>query len=223
MTEMETAMTDTVVHFSGSATRLGVSVSRAVTARNTHQALNELPDAILKDIGVTRSEIPFVAGALEPRYNLPAPGAGWSVARGAALRLPQSVLRLAIVAAVAVSVFAILSTAVLAQDAHDTGLVKWSTNQIIKAITTGERPNGRILMPIMPWSAIFARLRRSSKVCRRPKTKVRVGPRERAGSLAVKSGRRIQRQLRNSAGKRSLKPRRSLAHGPTRPDHYGRA
>ena len=159
-------MTDAVVHFSGSAICPGSSISQAVTARHAHRALNELPDAILKDLGVTRSEIPFVAGALGPRYNTPA--------RGAALRLPQSVLRLAIVTAVIVSMFAILSTAVLAQDAHDTGLVKRSAGQIVKAITTGEGPNGRILMPIMPWSAIFARLRRPSKVSHRPKTKVRV-------------------------------------------------
>lgn len=166
-------MIDAVVHVSGSATRLGVSVSRAVTASNTHQALNELPDAILKDIGVTRSEIPFVVGAPGPGYNTPARGSGSGGARGAA-RLPQSILRLAIVTAVAVSMFAILSTAVFAQDASDTGPAKRAATQIMKAITTGERPNGRILMPIMPWSAVFAGLRRSSKVCHRPKTKVRV-------------------------------------------------
>ena len=149
-------MTDAVVHFSGLAACPGGSVSRAARARNTHRALNELPDAILKDIGVTRSEIPFVAGTLGPRYGV---------------TLPQSALRLAIVTAVAVSMFAILSTAVFA---HDTGLVKRSAEQIMNAMTTGERPNGRILMPIMPWSAIFARLRPCSKISRRPKAKVRV-------------------------------------------------
>jgi hypothetical protein len=152
-------MTNAVVHFSGLAACPGGSVSRAAGARNTHRALNELPDAILKDIGVTRSEIPFIAGTLGPRYGV---------------TLPQSTLRLAIVTAVAVSMFAILSTAVLAHDAHDTGLVKRSADQIMNAMTTGERPNGRILMPIMPWSAIFARLRPSSKISRRPKAKVRV-------------------------------------------------
>lgn len=35
----------------------------------------------------------------------------------------------------------------------ETGLGKWSTDQIITAITTGKRPDGRILAPIMPWHA----------------------------------------------------------------------
>lgn len=40
---------------------------------------------------------------------------------------------------------------------HDTGLGKWSTEDIVTAITTGHRPDGRILAPIMPWHA-FANL-----------------------------------------------------------------
>jgi mono/diheme cytochrome c family protein len=40
---------------------------------------------------------------------------------------------------------------------HDTGLGKWSTEQILAAITKGERPDGRMLAPIMPWHA-FAKL-----------------------------------------------------------------
>jgi mono/diheme cytochrome c family protein len=35
----------------------------------------------------------------------------------------------------------------------ETGLGNWSTAQIIRALTTGVRPDGRILAPIMPWRA----------------------------------------------------------------------
>lgn len=40
---------------------------------------------------------------------------------------------------------------------QDTGLGKWSTDEIAAAITKGQRPDGRILAPIMPWHA-FASL-----------------------------------------------------------------
>jgi mono/diheme cytochrome c family protein len=33
----------------------------------------------------------------------------------------------------------------------ETGLGKWSFKQIVTAITTGVRPDGRMLAPIMPW------------------------------------------------------------------------
>ena len=33
----------------------------------------------------------------------------------------------------------------------ETGLGKWTTEQIATAITTGKRPDGRVLAPIMPW------------------------------------------------------------------------
>jgi mono/diheme cytochrome c family protein len=33
----------------------------------------------------------------------------------------------------------------------ETGLGKWSELDIIKAVRTGERPDGRVLAPIMPW------------------------------------------------------------------------
>jgi len=35
---------------------------------------------------------------------------------------------------------------------RDTGLGKWTKEQIVAAITKGERPDGRILAPIMPWN-----------------------------------------------------------------------
>lgn len=41
-----------------------------------------------------------------------------------------------------------------------TGLGGWSVAQIATAITTGKRPDGRILAPIMPWRA-FAHLTKS--------------------------------------------------------------
>jgi mono/diheme cytochrome c family protein len=36
----------------------------------------------------------------------------------------------------------------------ETGLGKWSAEDIVTAITTGKRPDGRILAPIMPWPAL---------------------------------------------------------------------
>lgn len=35
----------------------------------------------------------------------------------------------------------------------ETGLGDWLTSQIVRALTTGVRPDGRILAPIMPWRA----------------------------------------------------------------------
>jgi len=43
---------------------------------------------------------------------------------------------------------------------NETGLGKWSRDQIIAAIQTGVRPDGRVLAPIMPWRA-FAGLTKS--------------------------------------------------------------
>jgi hypothetical protein len=39
----------------------------------------------------------------------------------------------------------------------ETGIRSWIPEEIVKAIQTGERPDGRILAPIMPWHA-FAKL-----------------------------------------------------------------
>ena len=36
---------------------------------------------------------------------------------------------------------------------HSTGLAEWSDDEIIAAIRTGVRPDGRILAPIMPWQS----------------------------------------------------------------------
>jgi mono/diheme cytochrome c family protein len=40
---------------------------------------------------------------------------------------------------------------------RDTGLGQWSADDIVRAIQTGARPDGRVLAPIMPWHA-FAQL-----------------------------------------------------------------
>jgi mono/diheme cytochrome c family protein len=42
----------------------------------------------------------------------------------------------------------------------ETGLGQWSDDDIVRAIQTGVRPDGRILAPIMPWHA-FAELTKS--------------------------------------------------------------
>jgi mono/diheme cytochrome c family protein len=35
----------------------------------------------------------------------------------------------------------------------ETGLGNWTTDEIVHALQTGERPDGRVLAPIMPWRA----------------------------------------------------------------------
>ena len=45
---------------------------------------------------------------------------------------------------------------------QDTGLGKWSSEEIVTALTKGERPDGRKLAPIMPWHA-FANLTRKDR------------------------------------------------------------
>jgi hypothetical protein len=37
---------------------------------------------------------------------------------------------------------------------RETGLGKWSAQQIVTAITTGKRPDGRMLAPMMPWRGL---------------------------------------------------------------------
>src|SRR4029078_2416348 len=43
---------------------LARSLQRAMIAVDTCRALDELPDKLLRDIGLTRSELPFIAGEL---------------------------------------------------------------------------------------------------------------------------------------------------------------
>lgn len=107
-------MTDIVVHLSNAASRDGR------IAYGMRRLLDELPDAVLKDIGLARGDIPYVIGKLVPKRRNPARGAldrfDWSaVWRNATmLRLPDTVLRLALVAMAVVSAVYILSSAVFA-------------------------------------------------------------------------------------------------------------
>jgi len=39
---------------------------------------------------------------------------------------------------------------------NETGIGTWTAQQIVTAITTGKRPDGRILAPIMPWRGLSA-------------------------------------------------------------------
>jgi hypothetical protein len=80
------------------------------------RALDELPDAVLKDIGLARSDIPFIGGKLVYKCKDPARDAinrfDWNaVWRNATiLRLPETVFHLTLVAAATVSAVFILSS-----------------------------------------------------------------------------------------------------------------
>ena len=107
-------MTNVVLHLSSATSRYSQIV------HGMPRALDELPDAVLKDIGLARSDIPFIAGKLVYKCKDPARDAidrfDWNaVWRNATiLRLPETVLRLTLVAAATVSAVFVLSSAVLA-------------------------------------------------------------------------------------------------------------
>src|SRR5262245_28573649 len=107
-------MTNVVVHLPGAASHYGGFVL------GTRRALDGLPDVVLKDMGLTRNEIPFVAGKLVLKSRSPAHNAidrfDWNaVWRNATiLRLPETVLRLSLVAAATVSAVFVLSSSILA-------------------------------------------------------------------------------------------------------------
>jgi uncharacterized protein YjiS (DUF1127 family) len=121
---MESLVTEIVVHLSNSAfgrarfaARLMRSLQRALIALSTRHALDALPDDLLRDIGVKRCDIPFVAVALASGEKHSTRDAldplNQAVGEhGAAWRLRPVVLGLALVAAAAVSTFAIPSGAV---------------------------------------------------------------------------------------------------------------
>ena len=106
-------MTDVVIHLSNATPRHGR------IADGMRRLLDELPDAVLKDFGLVRSDIPFVSASLCKKRR---PGAqaldrfDWNaVWRNATiLRLPETVLRLTLVAAAIVSAVFVLSSAILA-------------------------------------------------------------------------------------------------------------
>ena len=75
---METIVTDAVFHSttftSGASSRfrrfaawLECSLHNVAMALSIHRTLEEMPDDVLKDLGLVRSEIPFVAGELASR------------------------------------------------------------------------------------------------------------------------------------------------------------
>jgi uncharacterized protein YjiS (DUF1127 family) len=107
---MEPAMTNVVVHLSGATARY------SQIAHGTRRVLDKLPDAVLKDIGLARSDIPFIGGKLADKCKDPARDAidrfDWNaVWRNATiLRLPETVFRLTLVAAATVSAVFVLSS-----------------------------------------------------------------------------------------------------------------
>jgi len=205
------------------AADLGCLFHRALAEHETRRTLHALPDDLLRDVGLNRSEIDFVAGALASGRGDPTRHARDGV--NAASRrapgckgdrsLPQGARSVGL--AVVLAAFALFSSSgeSRAQDAQvkrgqylvticgcndchtpgyffgkpamarflggsevgfeipglgvfhgrnltpdpETGLGKWSTDEIAAAITKGQRPDGRILAPIMPWHA-FANLTR---------------------------------------------------------------
>src|SRR5262245_21764246 len=111
---MESAMTDVAFHLSSPASHHGR------IALGMRRLLDELPDAVLKDSGLTRSDIPFVVARLMSKRRNAAREAldrfDWNaVWRNATiLRLPETLLRLSLVATAIASAVFLLSSSILA-------------------------------------------------------------------------------------------------------------
>ena len=212
-----------IVRVRGFIVRLAQAFERAIVAGRVQRELSGLPDILLRDIGLNRSDIRFVADALASgKSDLTRPAVdriNRSAARQRLLRnrderpAPVAVFRMLFSVAVAMFMLFASSNIGLAQDTQikrgkylltlggcndchtpgyffgkpdmarflggsevgfeipglgvfhgpnltpdpETGLGTWSTEQIAAAITTGKRPDGRELAPIMPWHA-FASL-----------------------------------------------------------------
>jgi len=230
---MEFVMIETVATpFSSAAMRcyrlaanLGCLFHRALAAHETRRALTDLPDNLLRDVGLHRSEIDFVADSIaserddptrDPQDHLNRSIEHLRVARRKASRMmPQAALRIGVALITAVAALSFSTGAGWAQDTQikrgeylvtlggcdhchtpgyffgksdkarplggsevgfaipglgtfhgpnltpdpETGLGAWSADEIVAAITKGQRPDGRILAPIMPWHS-FASLTR---------------------------------------------------------------
>jgi mono/diheme cytochrome c family protein len=227
MTDAVLRSTNSTLNIFAQLTAFVVSrVRRAIAAHRTRLALDALSDDLLRDVGITRSDVAYVAdllaaGEKDPTrdrlHNVnqavaPTCAGNLCMAKRCAVRrgLQNAVIRVAFVAAVGLS---LISVSAFAQDAQvkrgqylvtlgnctdchtpgyffgkpdtarflggsevgfeipglgvfhgpnltpdrETGLGQWSGDQIVAAITKGQRPDGRVLAPIMPWHA-FASL-----------------------------------------------------------------
>jgi len=67
-------------------------LDRATIAAGTRQTLDELPDNVLRDLGIARSEIPFAADALASDYAGDALNQALGQRGAATRRLPRVVL-----------------------------------------------------------------------------------------------------------------------------------
>lgn len=106
-------MTDVVVHLSSPALR------HVRIAHGMRRLLDELPDSVLKDIGLARSDIPFIVGRLmskgRSRTRERLDRSNWNNVwlNATILRLPETVIRLTLVAVATVSAVLALSSAIL--------------------------------------------------------------------------------------------------------------
>jgi uncharacterized protein YjiS (DUF1127 family) len=106
------------------AARLQRAFHRTMIINNTRRALEALPDRVIRDIGLTRDDIAFVADAIASAHEDPAREAPDRVTRGAsgqkatARRLPRTAFYLALALQVAAATFSIGSVVALAQHAQ---------------------------------------------------------------------------------------------------------
>jgi uncharacterized protein YjiS (DUF1127 family)/cytochrome c553 len=227
----------TTTRFGRAKARLARSLSRAVSAYRTRRALDAVPENLLRDVGLSRSDIPYVADRIaageadatrdrlhhlnqavrQKCRNAACLGTQCRTERSVTPSQMGRVARLTILAAMVIS-SALMSVPAFAQNAQvkrgeyllafagcndchtpgyffgkpdmkrylggsevgfeipglgvfhgpnltpdpETGLGKWSSQEIINAFTKGKRPDGRMLAPIMPWHA-FANLTEEDK------------------------------------------------------------
>ena len=78
MTDVTVRFSDTNLGFGRLVALVRRSIRDAMMARDIGCALDDLPDVILKDIGIARNDIPLVAGALVLRPEAAAVRLNWS-------------------------------------------------------------------------------------------------------------------------------------------------